>query len=66
MESWERSVGTLGSKGALGSLVVRKKPAASVNKPVPVTAAAAPTSQTGNTAEYLIPNSFSRFSLLKS
>lgn len=28
VESWERSVGGLGGKGALGSLVVRKKPAA--------------------------------------
>ncbi|XP_067219387.1 splicing factor YJU2 [Chanodichthys erythropterus] len=27
VESWERSVGGLGGKGALGSLVVRKKPA---------------------------------------
>ncbi|XP_061824058.1 splicing factor YJU2 isoform X3 [Nerophis lumbriciformis] len=27
VESWERSVGTLGGKGSLGSLVVRKKPA---------------------------------------
>ncbi|XP_056281933.1 splicing factor YJU2 [Pseudoliparis swirei] len=43
LESWERSVGTLGGRGALGSLVVRKKPAATVNKPKP---AAAPTSQT--------------------
>lgn len=50
VESWERSVGTLGSKGALGSLVVRKKPAAAVNKPGPVVAAAAPISQTGNTS----------------
>ncbi|XP_034381434.1 splicing factor YJU2 [Cyclopterus lumpus] len=46
VESWERSVGTLGGKGALGSLVVRKKPAVGVNKPRPVAAAAAPTSQT--------------------
>nr|XP_020442552.1 coiled-coil domain-containing protein 94 [Monopterus albus] len=44
VESWERSVGTLGGGRALGSLVVRKKPpAAAVNKPSPV-AAAAPTS----------------------
>ncbi|XP_027130659.1 splicing factor YJU2 [Larimichthys crocea] len=41
VESWERSVGTLGGRGALGSLVVRKKPAATINKPSPVTAAAA-------------------------
>lgn len=32
-ESWERSVGGLGTKAALGSLVVRKKPVASVSKP---------------------------------
>ncbi|XP_071354270.1 splicing factor YJU2 [Trachinotus anak] len=46
MESWERSVGTLGGGGLLGSLVVRKKPTAAVNKPSPVAATAAPTSQT--------------------
>ncbi|KAM8913353.1 splicing factor YJU2 [Spinachia spinachia] len=46
VETWERSVGTLGGKGALGSLVVRKKPAASLKKPVPVTAAAALAAQT--------------------
>ncbi|XP_023133402.1 splicing factor YJU2 [Amphiprion ocellaris] len=44
-ESWERSVGTLGGGGALGSLVVRKKPAVTVSKPSPVVTAAAPTSQ---------------------
>lgn len=49
VESWERSVGTLGSGKALVSLVVRKKPASSVNKPSPV-AASAPASQTGNTS----------------
>lgn len=32
IESWERSVGSLSGKGSLGSLVVRKKPAAAVNK----------------------------------
>ncbi|XP_068435961.1 splicing factor YJU2 [Clinocottus analis] len=46
VESWERSVGTLGGKGLLGSLVVRKKPAAAANKPRPEAAAAAPTSPT--------------------
>ncbi|XP_042356984.1 splicing factor YJU2 [Plectropomus leopardus] len=46
VESWERSVGTLGSKGALGSLVVRKKPTTAVSKP----SAAAPTSQTDSKA----------------
>lgn len=48
LESWERSVGTLGGGGALGSLVVRKKAAATGNKPSPVVAAAASTSQTGS------------------
>lgn len=32
VESWERSVGSLSGKGALGSLVVRKKPATAVSK----------------------------------
>lgn len=44
VESWERSVGTLGRGGALGSLVVRKKSAsASVSKPNAVTAASSQT-----------------------
>lgn len=51
MESWDRSVGTLGGKRPLGSLVVRKKPTAAVNKPSPVGGPAAPTSQTG---KYLV------------
>ena len=51
VESWDRSVGTLGGRKALGSLVVRKKPTAAVNKPSPVAATAAPTSQTG---KYLV------------
>ncbi|XP_013879007.1 splicing factor YJU2 [Austrofundulus limnaeus] len=38
VESWERSVGTLGSRGALSSLVVRKKPAVTVNKSEETTA----------------------------
>nr|XP_046269127.1 splicing factor YJU2 [Scatophagus argus] len=46
VESWERSVGTLGGGGALGSLVVRKKAAAPVNKSGPMQTVAAPTSQT--------------------
>ncbi|KAL7379572.1 hypothetical protein ABVT39_001472 [Epinephelus coioides] len=50
VESWERSVGTLGGKTALGSLVVRKKPTAAVNKPSPTAVAAAPTSQTDSKA----------------
>lgn len=44
LESWERSVGTLGGRGALSSLVVRKKSIDTVQKPSP--GAAAPTSQT--------------------
>ncbi|KAG7509701.1 coiled-coil domain-containing protein 94 [Solea senegalensis] len=44
-ERWERSVGILGSGGALGSLMVRKKPATAVNKPSPVASTAASTSQ---------------------
>ncbi|XP_039992386.1 splicing factor YJU2 [Xiphias gladius] len=50
MESWDRSVGTLGGKRPLGSLVVRKKPTAAVNKPSPVGGPAAPTSQTDSKA----------------
>lgn len=50
VESWERSVGTLGGGGALGSLVVRKKPAAAVNKHSPVAAVAVLTSQTDSKA----------------
>ncbi|KAM7376104.1 hypothetical protein PAMP_005851 [Pampus punctatissimus] len=51
VESWERSVGTLGGGGALGSLVVRKKPAAAaINKPSPVAAPAALSSQTDSSA----------------
>uniref|UniRef100_A0AAV2JE20 Coiled-coil domain-containing protein 94 n=1 Tax=Knipowitschia caucasica TaxID=637954 RepID=A0AAV2JE20_KNICA len=33
LESWERSVGTLSGKASLGSLIIRKKPAAAGNKP---------------------------------
>lgn len=51
VESWERSVGTLGGKGVLGSLVVRKKPTAAVSKPSQATTSA-PTSQTGNSNLY--------------
>ncbi|KAK5857661.1 hypothetical protein PBY51_010889 [Eleginops maclovinus] len=50
VETWERSVGKLGGKGALGSLVVRKKPAATFIKPGPVVAASAPTTQTDSKA----------------
>lgn len=45
-ESWERSVGTLGGRGALGSLVVRKKPAAASSEP-PAATPAASTSPAG-------------------
>ncbi|XP_073339613.1 splicing factor YJU2 [Pagrus major] len=45
VETWEKSVGTLGGGGALGSLIVRKKPAATFAKPYPV-AGAAPRLQT--------------------
>ncbi|XP_031703907.1 splicing factor YJU2 isoform X1 [Anarrhichthys ocellatus] len=60
VESWERSVGTLGGKGALGSLVVRKKPAVAVNKPRPVAAAAAPLSQTDSKASTADSNNASK------
>lgn len=46
LESWEKSVGTLGGGGALGSLVVRKKAAAGVSKPGLVVTASASSSQT--------------------
>ncbi|TWW71884.1 splicing factor YJU2 [Takifugu flavidus] len=42
-ESWERSVGTLSGRGALGSLVVRKKPLSASSEP-PVATPAASTS----------------------
>lgn len=63
MESWERSVGALGGGGALGSLVVRKKPAVTVTKPGPVATAAAPTLQTGNTSVYVTGYMKAMFSL---
>ncbi|XP_061599109.1 splicing factor YJU2 [Cololabis saira] len=50
MESWEKSVGTLGRGGALGSLVVRKKPSETVNKPNPKKIIPATTSQTDSKA----------------
>ncbi|KAM3870901.1 splicing factor YJU2 [Diretmus argenteus] len=50
VESWERSVGTLGGGGALGSLVVRKKPAVAVGKPGPGKPPVAPSSQTDSKA----------------
>uniref|UniRef100_A0A8C2GJW1 Splicing factor YJU2 n=1 Tax=Cyprinus carpio TaxID=7962 RepID=A0A8C2GJW1_CYPCA len=46
VESWERSVGGLGVKGALGSLVVRKKPADSACKPAAAAPRQAPDTQT--------------------
>ncbi|XP_029983465.1 splicing factor YJU2 isoform X1 [Sphaeramia orbicularis] len=47
-ESWERSVGTLSGRGALGSLVVRKKPAATAasSKPSEGAEPVTPTSHT--------------------
>ncbi|XP_056152227.1 splicing factor YJU2 [Lampris incognitus] len=50
VESWEKSVGTLGGRGSLGSLVVRKKVAA-VSKPVPGAPPAASCSQTESKVE---------------
>ncbi|KAM9340840.1 splicing factor YJU2 [Symphorus nematophorus] len=58
VESWEKSVGTLGGGGALGSLVVRKKPAVAVSKPSPV-AAAARSSQTDSKASTAASNNAS-------
>ncbi|KAM9707601.1 splicing factor YJU2 [Menidia menidia] len=46
LESWERSVGTLGGGGALGSLVVRKKSAVTDKKSTPEERTAGPTTQT--------------------
>ncbi len=48
VESWERSVGGLGGKGALGSLVVRKKPADSACKPAAAAPRQAADTQTGS------------------
>lgn len=48
-ESWERSVGTLSGRGALGSLVVRKKPPSASSEP-PVATPAASTSPAGEIA----------------
>ncbi|XP_008308914.1 splicing factor YJU2 [Cynoglossus semilaevis] len=56
-ESWERSVGVLGSGKALGTLVLRKKPSATVSKPGPVvntstdTAATSTSQKASRTAE---------------
>ncbi|CAN9502459.1 unnamed protein product [Ophioblennius macclurei] len=57
VESWERSVGTLGSGGSLSSLVVRKKPAASNNKPTAVVTPAPPASKTGSKASTAVNSS---------
>ncbi|XP_029972825.1 splicing factor YJU2 [Salarias fasciatus] len=57
VESWERSVGTLGGRGSLGSLVVRKKPAVPVSKPTAAVAPAARTSPTGSTASTAVNTS---------
>ncbi|XP_034431382.1 splicing factor YJU2 [Hippoglossus hippoglossus] len=50
LESWEKSVGTLGGVKSLGSLVVQKKPTATFNKPRPVAATAASSLQTDSLA----------------
>ncbi|XP_026134413.1 YJU2 splicing factor homolog isoform X2 [Carassius auratus] len=47
LESWERSVGGLGEKRALGSLVVRKKPADSASKAASAAPREAADTQTG-------------------
>lgn len=65
VESWQRSVGTLGSGGAIGSLVVRKKAAANGNKPCPVATTTAPASQTGNTLYVQYDCLFEGFDCLK-
>ncbi|KAI4880628.1 hypothetical protein NFI96_021169 [Prochilodus magdalenae] len=50
VESWERSVGGLGGKSALGSLVVRKKPSATNTAPQPAAG-----SQTGTGGAASLP-----------
>uniref|UniRef100_UPI0037E9B7D3 splicing factor YJU2 n=1 Tax=Semicossyphus pulcher TaxID=241346 RepID=UPI0037E9B7D3 len=60
VESWERSVGTLGRGGALGSLIVRKKPTAAVTTPSPVVATAASTSQKDSKASSAVSNNASK------
>lgn len=50
LESWERSVGTLSGRGALGSLVVRKKAATAGMKPVVESTSSTSTKQTDSTA----------------
>ncbi|XP_031680109.1 splicing factor YJU2 [Oncorhynchus kisutch] len=55
VESWERSVGGLGGGGALGSLVVRKKPATSVPKPDTIVTPAGSNTQTVSKAAAIVP-----------
>ncbi|KAK2900457.1 hypothetical protein QQF64_034501 [Cirrhinus molitorella] len=75
VESWERSVGGLGGKGALGSLVVRRKPADSACKPAAAaprqaadiqtgTGAAKPKSSTASNGQPVASQSGSSLSLL--
>ncbi|XP_051557710.1 splicing factor YJU2 isoform X2 [Myxocyprinus asiaticus] len=75
VESWERSVGSLGGRGALGSLVVRKKPADSVpklasNTPQPAaetktgTCAAKPAASTASNGQPVVSQNCSSLSLL--
>ncbi|PWA29679.1 hypothetical protein CCH79_00008047 [Gambusia affinis] len=46
VESWAKSVGTLGGRGALSSLVVRKKPTATDKRPTTEEATVSPVSKT--------------------
>uniref|UniRef100_A0A4W5QY57 Splicing factor YJU2 n=1 Tax=Hucho hucho TaxID=62062 RepID=A0A4W5QY57_9TELE len=55
VESWERSVGGLGGGGALGTLVVRKKPVTSVPKPGTTVTPAGSNTQTVSKAAATVP-----------
>ncbi|XP_028251191.1 splicing factor YJU2 [Parambassis ranga] len=57
VESWEKSVGKLGARGGLGSLVVRKKPGVALGKSSTVTT---PTSQTDPKASTADPSNTSK------
>ncbi|XP_036928115.1 splicing factor YJU2 [Acanthopagrus latus] len=59
VETWEKSVGTLGGGGALGSLVVRKKPRPTFAKPHPV-GPAAPKLQTDSKKSVAVSNNASK------
>lgn len=47
VENWEKSVGTLRGRGALSSLVVRKKPTAMDKRPTAEEATVSPVSKAG-------------------